>query len=53
MESLKIFAQECSSNDLWLTLPFYDKVEFAFWSFVQEEFVELEKDFGAKVNKYS
>ena len=26
---LKIFAQECSSDALWLTLTFYGKVKFA------------------------
>ena len=50
---LKIFAQVYSSDDLWQTLTFYGKVQFAFWSFVWKEFMELVQDFGAKVDKYS
>ena len=46
MESLKIFAQECSNCDLGLTLGFYDKVKFAFCAFIWEEFMDF-------VNKYN
>ena len=40
---LKIFARECSSDDHW-------QGQFCFLVFVWEEFIELVKDFGAKVN---
>ena len=42
-----------ASDDLWLTLTFLGKVKFAVWTSVWEEFMELVKDFGAKVNSSS
>ena len=52
---LQIFAQECSNDDLGLTLSFfYGKVKFAFWDFIWEEILDFVEDFlGPKVNKYS
>ena len=50
---LKIFAQESSSDDLWLTLTFYGMVKFAFWSLYMGRALRTCKPFGAKVNKYS
>ena len=47
---LKIFAQECSNDDLaWLDLDiFYGQVKFAFWAFILVEYMELVEYFGAK-----
>ena len=44
---LKIFAQECSYDDLGI---YSAKFKFTFWDFIWEEFLELVEDFGAKVN---
>ena len=54
-EVVKNFAQECSRDDLWVTLTFYCKVQFAFWSFAWEEFKFMEhvNNFGAKIKNYS
>ena len=54
MESLKIFPQKCSNDDLGLTLTYFDgKVKFAFLAFIREEFMERVEDSGTEVNKYS
>ena len=47
---LQIFAQECSNDDLGLTLSFfYGKVKFAFWDFIWEEILDFVEDFfGSK-----
>ena len=50
---LKSFTQECSNDDLKLTLIFYGKVKFAFLAFMWAEFMDFVEAFGAKVNKYS
>ena len=43
---LQIFAQECSNDDLGLTLSFfYGKVKFAFWDFIWEEILDFVEDF--------
>ena len=33
-----------------MTLCFYDKVKFAFWAFIWDEFTHFVEDFGAKYN---
>ena len=35
----------------WFILRFYGKIKFAFCAFIWEEFMDLAKDFGVKVNK--
>ena len=52
-KDLKIFIQEDSNDDHWLTLSFLDNVNFAFWAFIWEQFVNFVEDFGAQVSKYS
>ena len=43
---LQIFAQECSNDDLGLTLSFfYGKVKFVFWNFIWEEILDFVEDF--------
>ena len=38
----------------WVDLDIFDgKFKFAFQAFIREEFMELVKDLGAEVNKYS
>ena len=50
---LKTWANECSNGDLGLTLTFYGKAKFAFWSFIWVEFIDPIEDFGANVNGHS
>ena len=46
---LKIFTQECSNDDLGLTMSFfYGKVRFSFWAFIGEEFMDFVEDFWCK-----
>ena len=50
----KIFARKCSHCDLGLTSAFFmAKSNLLFGLSYGEEFMELVKDLGAKVNKYS
>ena len=47
---LKIFAHECYSDDLGFYLDcFSGKVKFAFWAFMEKEFMKLVEEFGAIV----
>ena len=50
---LKRFAQDCSNDDLGLTLTFLWQCQICFLVFIWEEFMELIEDFSAKVNKHS
>ena len=39
---LKVIVQECSNDDIELTLSFfYGKVKFAVWTFIWEEFMDF------------
>ena len=48
-KGLNMFAQDCSNDDLGLTLSLNGKVKFAVVALLWEKFNEFVEDFGATV----
>ena len=53
MESLKIFTQECTNDDLGLALSFLWQGQICLLGFYMGRVMDFAEDFGAKVNKHS
>ena len=51
MERFENCIQECSNDDLRLTLIFYGEIKINFWAFKWQEFMVFVEAFGTKIYK--